>query len=664
MTTHFLFRIAFIFLVLFSVPSKTQNTQAINFWKEGNKLSISERNQEAIKAYEKGLKHCTVSDTIYSDLKIAISTAYFNLGNYQKQKQYLLQTLHTKNRKTGLYAIYNNLGLSNNMLGNSDSALFYLKKADSVNTTKQLKRSSVYDNYRQVYADLGFRDKELFYALKALATDKNNSDSAKIGSSMADLGEVFGKLKNFNKSEVYFKGALKLAFSTRNHVEVSRAYEGIGFAKMGLSQWKEADFFFRKGLQYDQQHHNPIGTAFGWLNLATLKNKQRDYVSALRYSEKSEQIFLQNPYPIGNIKIAFEKATALFGLRKYAQAASILEGSIAIAKKINGIEYLMKTYLLLAECDEETGKFSTALDYFKLYQKAITEQLKRENTQATRELTIKYETVQKERQITAQQVTLLQNEKQGRNTIIGGLIVFLALFGAFVWYRSQQLRRVARMQTQFVQTTKQLESFNYSVAHELLHPIIQMRNCLETMGNNPTKIQLDNIRQLLTHMNGLVQLMLQLSKIENEPLIFGKANTRLIVEDVVSAIVPPPHITIKLQAMPTVLADVFLLRQVFINLLQNAIKYSHNQPHPMIEINANCFQGRCRFCVKDNGAGFSPTEAKSLFTLFHRLHTNDHTEGYGVGLVIVKTIIEKHGGRVWAEGETGQGATFWFELPQ
>ena len=116
--------------------------------------------------------------------------------------------------------------------------------------------------------------------------------------------------------------------------------------------------------------------------------------------------------------------------------------------------------------------------------------------------------------------------------------------------------------------------------------------------------------------------------------------------------------------MYSVGADVVLLKQVWLNLLTNAIKFTKNAEKPEIVIGAEIADKFINYYVKDNGVGFNPEYKDKLFGVFQRLHKAEDFEGTGVGLAIVKRIIKRHGGKVWAESEEGKGATFYFSLPQ
>ncbi len=123
------------------------------------------------------------------------------------------------------------------------------------------------------------------------------------------------------------------------------------------------------------------------------------------------------------------------------------------------------------------------------------------------------------------------------------------------------------------------------------------------------------------------------------------------------------NLEIHIDARPPARGDRGLLRQVLSNLLQNAAKFTRDQPSTRIEVGAQLDSGQTVYYVKDNGAGFDARYADKLFGVFQRLHSTEQFDGTGVGLAIVKRVVQRHGGRVWAEGAVNQGATFYFTLP-
>jgi light-regulated signal transduction histidine kinase (bacteriophytochrome) len=123
-----------------------------------------------------------------------------------------------------------------------------------------------------------------------------------------------------------------------------------------------------------------------------------------------------------------------------------------------------------------------------------------------------------------------------------------------------------------------------------------------------------------------------------------------------------PAAQVDIDSLPPATGDAAALRQVFANLIGNALKYSSRKDTPRIEIGAREREGEAVYFVRDNGAGFNMEYAQRLFGVFQRVHTDAEFPGTGVGLAIVKNIVERHGGRVWAEAAKDEGATFYFSL--
>ena len=127
--------------------------------------------------------------------------------------------------------------------------------------------------------------------------------------------------------------------------------------------------------------------------------------------------------------------------------------------------------------------------------------------------------------------------------------------------------------------------------------------------------------------------------------------------------IPEGILQLKVETLPSAYGDPAMIRQVFFNLLANAIKFSRSRENAVIEIGFEAGEDDHTYYVRDNGVGFDMNHVDKLFGVFQRLHNGDQFEGTGIGLAIVQRIIHRQGGQVWAEGETGKGATFYFTLP-
>lgn len=266
------------------------------------------------------------------------------------------------------------------------------------------------------------------------------------------------------------------------------------------------------------------------------------------------------------------------------------------------------------------------------------------------------------------------------NPIPGGISVF---FNDITKQKTaeQDLKKLHRELEQKVEdrtaelqkVNRELEAFTYSVSHDLRAPlrgIIGFTSILEEDYSNQLDEEARRITGIIKNntskMGQLIDDLLAFSRVGRAQLQKTTVNTDLLVREIASEIDREnkgKEIEWKINELPVVQADINSFRQVWINLMSNAVKYSGKVDHPVIEIGAAQQNGQVSYYVKDNGVGFDEKYAGKLFRVFQRLHSSDEFEGTGVGLAIIEKIISKHGGRVWARSEPGQGACFSFSLP-
>ena len=220
---------------------------------------------------------------------------------------------------------------------------------------------------------------------------------------------------------------------------------------------------------------------------------------------------------------------------------------------------------------------------------------------------------------------------------------------------------------------KELESFSYSVSHDLRAPLRAVNAYSKIFEEDYTGILDEDAKKLLAKINynaqrmgTLIDDLLAFSKLGRKEVQRSLVNTKEIVETILSEInqASPYKAVIRVNELPTVYADSSLIRQVWVNLLSNAIKYSDKKESPEVEVGATETEHETTYYVKDNGAGFDMKYVDKLFGVFQRLHANSEFEGTGIGLAIVQRIITRHGGRIWADAKVNEGATFYFTLPK
>jgi signal transduction histidine kinase len=233
--------------------------------------------------------------------------------------------------------------------------------------------------------------------------------------------------------------------------------------------------------------------------------------------------------------------------------------------------------------------------------------------------------------------------------------------------------RVAVRTEELRKTNEELEAFSYSVSHDLRAPlrgIIGFSNILEeeygTKLDEEARRVIGVIKNNTSRMAQLIDDLLRFSRTSRHTVVKSDIDMDSMMRQVVMECDKKEgHSPIKweLDKLPPVKGDASMIKQVWVNLISNAVKYSNNNKKQVIEIGAIPTEETMTYFVKDNGVGFDENYANKLFKVFQRLHGSEEFEGTGVGLAIVDKIVTKHGGKVWAKAETGNGATFFFNLP-
>jgi hypothetical protein len=244
---------------------------------------------------------------------------------------------------------------------------------------------------------------------------------------------------------------------------------------------------------------------------------------------------------------------------------------------------------------------------------------------------------------------------------------------AELYQLNQELEQRVRERTaQLEAINKELESFTYSVSHDLRAPLRTIdgfsRIVLEEFGRQlpPEVLQyLEKVRQGAQRMGQLIDDLLGLSRLGRQPLRKQHVRSAELVCQALDELMAKREgrrVEIKIGDLPPCQADPSLLKQVFINLISNALKFTKGRDMAVIEIGCRQDEGQQVYFVKDNGVGFDVRYKGKLFNVFQRLHLAEEYEGTGVGLAIVHRIINRHGGRIWADAGPDQGATFHFTL--
>lgn len=239
---------------------------------------------------------------------------------------------------------------------------------------------------------------------------------------------------------------------------------------------------------------------------------------------------------------------------------------------------------------------------------------------------------------------------------------------------SELEQRVIERTAELEAANKELEAFSYSVSHDLRAPLRHIEGFVEILRSTKAPSLDEEAKRYLHTIAGSAQ---QMGRLIDDLLSFSRTarvefrKIKVNLADIVQTVIREMHPDVRdrdvkwiIKPLPEAEGDPALLRQVFVNLISNALKYTRTRPQARIEVGSTRSDSEHIIFVRDNGVGFDMRYAHKLFGVFQRLHRASDFEGTGVGLANVRRIIARHGGRTWAEGEIDEGATFYFSLPK
>jgi len=234
--------------------------------------------------------------------------------------------------------------------------------------------------------------------------------------------------------------------------------------------------------------------------------------------------------------------------------------------------------------------------------------------------------------------------------------------------------RVIERTAQLHAANKELEAFSYSVSHDLRAPLRAINGYTRILVEDYSSLLDEEGKRICDVISGearrmgeLIDDLLTFSRLSRKELQKTKIDMKALAYSVLGELVTDEQrqrIDFSVGKLPSAVGDPALIHQVWINLLSNAVKFSSRKERAVIDVGTKRSDGELIYCVRDNGAGFDIQYVDKLFGVFQRLHSEEEFEGTGVGLAIVQRIVQRHGGRVWAEGQVDKGATFYFALPR
>jgi light-regulated signal transduction histidine kinase (bacteriophytochrome) len=271
---------------------------------------------------------------------------------------------------------------------------------------------------------------------------------------------------------------------------------------------------------------------------------------------------------------------------------------------------------------------------------------------------------------------------------ISGFLLLMTIMGFTLFLRKQKLNnaerelaerlkseeKLSQLNAELQTVNQELEGFSYSVSHDLRAPLRHLTGFAELLQKNKhanldetAQRHLSYISSAASQMGQLIDALLAFSRVGRTELHQRTLDLNTLVQEVINSLLPETHgrnIVWQIAPLPVVNADLNLLRAVLTNLFSNALKFTRPRDVAKIEMGYTDNERETVFFIRDNGVGFEMQYVEKLFGVFQRLHTSEQFEGNGIGLANVRRIIQRHGGRAWAESLLNEETTFYFSLPK
>ncbi|MCX7736174.1 MAG: tetratricopeptide repeat-containing sensor histidine kinase [Candidatus Kapabacteria bacterium] len=702
---------------LFSQTSIESLEFKLNYVDGRDKLSILQKLTEAnlILAPEKSIKYALDGiqlakylddkNSEYLFTKLA-ANAFYELGNYYKSLNYLLMSLKLIEQlgdKAEMSDVLNNIGITYKNLGFIDNSIEYFQKSLTIRELlgDKIGIAGIYHNLGNLYLIKNDYQSALNNFLKSLEIKEIIGDKESLSNTYNSLGITYSYLKNFNKSLEFYNKTLKIKEEIGDKKSAARILINIGTIFKSRNDFNNAIQYYEKALNISQKDNDEELIAKAYNNIGNCYDALGEYAKSLNFYEKSLDLHEK----LGNSKdiaITIMNIGSIYTkLGKYDKAFQYLNRSLNYSNEKGFRDVVAANYYSFAIYYTAIGKQKISDEYYQMYVNLKDSLLNEETNRRIAEMQVKYDTEKKikenellRRENEAKAIQI-ENETKFRTFwfFISGLIL-ISTFAIYKLYLNKKKTNVmlelknreleianlklSESEKRLLEANTTKDKFLYIIAHDLRNTLTVMLTSTDFISLYADKLDIEKIRQHLkklklssTNLRDLLENLLNWALSESGKTEFNPEyiSARSVVDNVLKALdifIDNKSIiaTNKINPDLMIFADRNMITTTFRNLITNAVKFTNNGG--FIEIDAVNQGEFVQFSIKDNGVGISPKDLNKLFkydTHFTTLGTN-HEKGTGLGLMICREFIERHGGRIWVESEFGKGSNFKFLLPQ
>ncbi|MDH5379472.1 MAG: tetratricopeptide repeat-containing sensor histidine kinase [Cyclobacteriaceae bacterium] len=617
-------------------------------------------------------------------------------------------------------ATLNNKGYYHNSRGEIDQALEYYLQGLEIQQEIGDKTgvAGTFINIGYIYLNQGLIEKALEYYFKSLQIEEETENQKGIALALNGIGYIHYKQNEIEKAVDSYSKSLKIREELNDKYGIATCLNNLGLIHKDQKQWEQALNYFNRGLKIERELEDKSGIAISMGNIGFVYNGMGNHSVALTYFNDALKIMEELDDKNGISLTLNNISTTLISLGKIKEAKTYALRSLTISNELNypvNIRNAAETLYIIAK---KENNFKGALNYYELFvqmrdsvfnketvtalihqeykykyeKKALTDSLKNAEKEKIAEALLAASEAENEK---------LQIEAIKQRQQLYFVIIVLLLFVLFAWLMNNRIKIILK-QKRIIETQKdrveqqkkqlnihlkeiekknehleylneELKQFAHIVSHDLKTPlrgIVQLLKIIEDENPNllegEMKESFDMIKERSIKSQQLVDGILEYSQAGLIKASIGKINITPILQSIVKHLNNPEEIDIKIQSdFPVILANPYQIEQIFSNLISNAIKYNH-QPKKQGVIEVKCTENSdlLEFKISDNGPGIPSYLLPNIFQLFKKGNHPDHIDSTGIGLSIVKKLINQNGGKIRVESTEGKGTTFIFTWPK
>ena len=592
-----------------------------------------------------------------------LGNSYLKWGIHQDSARYFYErSIEISQEIEDYYTIaacYNNLALVSLYSGRLEQGISYLLQglqileSNAINPAENHLKSRMWGNLGDLYLQVGNTSKALYYLEACIDQAISSNDKVILANYLDNLAEIQVETKEFPLAENNFKRAIALQRELADYQSEIHTLISYHKLKVDQGQIEEAEKKLRKALKLSKERGFPRLVFTTYVYFGSLYLRENQFLLSLQYGKEAWKLTSQG--------------------------------------ETNDFNLILLTNLQLAH--EGLGDSSNAY-YYLLKKTSLADSLRKiQDAKLSEELESQYRDKQQKMEIEllGEAQTRQSNQIKILSVFIGVLLGLLGLIYYLFQSKRVQSKLLARRNkdheeikraleesngrlTEYIDSNLQLENFAYMASHDLRAPLVNITafsaRLLETSKGKLDETEYSLLRFLYKNsqsMEALINSLLQYSrvntqKLQMENIIPEEALCEVLDELVLSIEHRGANISVSESMAASIYADKVKLKQIFQNLLLNAVKFCPFDRNPSISVRLSSNQTHWQISVADNGIGISQEYQEQIFLLFRKLHSSEEYTGSGIGLAAVKRLVEQHKGKIWVNSKLGEGSTFYFTI--